>query len=423
MITLVGMSARAGLLILAIMLLRALARSRLPKASFLILWGFALLRMQIPVSFPLRRGLLRVLSAGTGSGIRGSHGAKNEAARILNELVLQQTAAAGRQSPGAVFPAAAVVWLIGISVLLLLCAIWLRKGCSVLRFAVPLDQNAVVDEWRAAHRMRRPLRILQSDRITTPLAIGIMRPCIILPKALSLSNRQTVRYILTHEYCHIRRFDMLWKVLALCTVCVHWFNPLAWVMLVLLNRDLEITCDELVLRRLGADAEEKKAYAYSLIEMAETRGRLSLFSSHFSRNAVEERITAMMKHKKAAGLTAIAAAVMVMCLTMAFTALDRNDAPAPEVYIPAQAEIRENGYPVNQNGETFGPNVPDLLFTPDLELAINEDGVVGYIRENETRGARISSPEEAAAYVPEDHYINMYAEDGQTIVGQFWVKG
>jgi hypothetical protein len=148
----------------------------------------------------------------------------------------------------------------------------------------------------------------------------IVHPRIILPKAMDLSDPQTVGYVLTHEYFHIRRFDMLWKLLMLCAVCIHWFNPLAWVMLALLNRDLEITCDELVLQHFGGNADEKKAYAYSLIEMAETRGRFSPINSYFSRNSAEERIISIMKYKKSSVWAVIVAVIMVICLTTAFAA-------------------------------------------------------------------------------------------------------
>ena len=176
-----------------------------------------------------------------------------------------------------------------------------------------------IEEWAAAHTLRRPLKIMQTDRITAPLSVGIARPRIILPKAMDLENQKLVHYVLTHEYFHIRRFDMFWKLLALCAACIHWFNPMAWIMLLLLNRDLEITCDEMVCRHFGGNMDEKKSYACSLISMAELRGGYIPIYSYFSKNALEERITAIMKSKKMTSGGIIVAAIITVFAATVFT--------------------------------------------------------------------------------------------------------
>ena len=134
---------------------------------------------------------------------------------------------------------------------------------------------------------------------------------------MDLDNEQLVRYILVHEYVHIRRFDTLWKLLALCAVCVHWFNPLVWVMLVLLNRDLELSCDEMVLRHFGGT--ERASYAHSLIDMAERGRPFSFMHSYFSKNAAEERIIAIMKYKKTSLLAVVLALVLTLGMATGFT--------------------------------------------------------------------------------------------------------
>lgn len=418
--TLLKMSMSAGLIILAIIIIRTIALNKLPKAGFLAMWGVALLRMLLPFSFPSKWSFSAILAKLLGRNSAGTQGLNN-----VIFVSVQKTSANFWQKIEELCPSAAAIWLAAAVVLFVLFSLGLIKSYSEVRIAVPVGKNELIDEWRSSHKLLRPLRILQSDRITTPAAVGIIRPCIILPKAMDLSDRRAVGYVLTHEYYHIRRLDMLWKLLMLCAVGVHWFNPFAWVMLILLNRDLELSCDEQVLRHYGENKNERKAYAYSLIEMAEARGRSPLICSHFSRNAVEERVTAIMKHRKASGAAIVIAAVIVICLTMAFSASGSHDAPAVKVYIPTQDEILKNGYPVNKNGETFGPNVRELPFSPDLELAENDEGVVGYVRPDEDDGSKVSSPEEAAAYMaagPHDQFINMYTEDGQTVIGKFFVE-
>ncbi len=417
--TLLKMSMSAGLIILAIIIIRTIALNKLPKAGFLAMWGVALLRMLLPFSFPSKWSFSAILAKLLGRNSAGTQGLNN-----VIFVSVQKTSANFWQKIEEICPSAAAIWLAAAVVLFVLFSLGLIKSYSEVRIAVPVGKNELIDEWRSSHKLLRPLRILQSDRITTPAAVGIIRPCIILPKAMDLSDRRAVGYVLTHEYYHIRRLDMLWKLLMLCAVGVHWFNPFAWVMLILLNRDLELSCDEQVLRHYGENKNERKAYAYSLIEMAEARGRSPLICSHFSRNAVEERVTAIMKHRKASGAAIVIAAVIVICLTMAFSASGINDVPARKVFTPTQDEILKNGYPVNKNGETFGPNVKDILDSPDLVLAVNDEGVVGYVRLDEDDGSKVSSPEEAAAYMaagPHDQFINMYTEDGQTVIGKFFV--
>ena len=109
-----------------------------------------------------------------------------------------------------------------------------------------------------------------AGRISSPLTFGVLRPVILLPKKTDWTDETALRYVLEHEFVHIQRFDVLSKLLLIAAVCVHRFNPLVWVMYVLANRDLELSCDETVLRRFGGDI--RAAYARVLIRMEAARG-------------------------------------------------------------------------------------------------------------------------------------------------------
>ena len=207
--------------------------------------------------------------------------------------------------------------MVGAVVLVAVFAILLAKNYRALRAAVPVEDHAVITKWREEYRLLRPLAIVRSNKVSSPASIGILRPRIIFPQGMDLDNEQLVRYILVHEYVHIRRFDTLWKLLALCAVCVHWFNPLVWVMLVLLNRDLELSCDEMVLRHFGGT--ERASYAHSLIDMAERGRPFSFMHSYFSKNAAEERIIAIMKYKKTSLLAVVLALVLTLGMATGFT--------------------------------------------------------------------------------------------------------
>ena len=116
----------------------------------------------------------------------------------------------------------------------------------------------------AAHR-RHP-----AGRISSPLTFGVLRPVILVPKKTDWTDETALRYVLEHEFVHIQRFDVLSKLLLIAAVCVHRFNPLVWVRYVRANRDLELSCDETVLRRFGGDV--RAAYARVLIRMEAARG-------------------------------------------------------------------------------------------------------------------------------------------------------
>ena len=154
--------------------------------------------------------------------------------------------------------------------------------------------------------------------VSSPLTYGVLRPVILLPERMERENEDALTYILTHEYIHIRRFDSVAKPVFAAVLCVHWFNPLAWVMYLLANRDLELSCDERVMDTLGG--REKASYALTLINMEETRSRCFSLYNHFSKLAIEERIEAIMKYKKASVLALALAVALVVSATTAFAA-------------------------------------------------------------------------------------------------------
>jgi beta-lactamase regulating signal transducer with metallopeptidase domain len=116
---------------------------------------------------------------------------------------------------------------------------------KVYKTALPVD-NEFMRQWLSEHPTKRRVQIRQSDKIATPLTYGVFRPVILLPKTTDWTDETRLRYILTHEFTHIRRFDTLTKLALAAAVCVHWFNPLVWVMYILANRDNELSCDETV---------------------------------------------------------------------------------------------------------------------------------------------------------------------------------
>jgi beta-lactamase regulating signal transducer with metallopeptidase domain len=128
------------------------------------------------------------------------------------------------------------------------------------------------------HPIRRTVQIRQLDTIAVPLTYGIWRPVILLPKIISSKDEWRLKYILAHELVHIKRFDTLRKWLLAAALCIHWFNPLVWAMYVLANRDIELACDEAVVRAFGQTSRSQ--YALALIGMEEAKIGLAPLASN-----------------------------------------------------------------------------------------------------------------------------------------------
>lgn len=177
--------------------------------------------------------------------------------------------------------------------LLVFAAVYLR-GRTEFRMSLPVE-NDFVEAWRKSCPLRRKVTVRRSDRISAPLTYGVLRPVILLPDPIG-EDEKTLGHILTHELVHIRRFDAVKKPLCVLAVCLHWFNPLVWIMFFYFTRDLELACDECAVRELGIGF--KSDYAKTLIGMEARKSGLFPFFSHFAGFAAEERIKAIMKLKK-----------------------------------------------------------------------------------------------------------------------------
>ena len=126
---------------------------------------------------------------------------------------------------------------------LLVFTVFYVKSYALFRLSTPATEEMLLD-WLREHSLCRPLRIRWSDRVKTPLTYGVLCPVILLPKGMDLSRSKRVRFILMHEYTHIRHFDALAKILCAAALSLYWFNPAVWLMWKYFNRDMELACDE-----------------------------------------------------------------------------------------------------------------------------------------------------------------------------------
>ena len=310
------MSVAGGVLILFIVVIRALAIHRLPKTTFLALWMIAALRLLLPFSIPLPFNI---------------HIGLDVFSDVVQELPSGNIASTlpGDSPPsydiGTAVPSPAtehistfeILWLVGVLLLAIYFSISYFRSMRKFRMSIP-DNTPYIQNWLTAHQISRPLAVRSSDLISSPLTYGILHPVILLPKKLDRNDQVALKYVLTHEYVHIRRFDAITKILFAAVLCIHWFNPFVWVMYVLANRDMELSCDAWVIRMMGA--KNRSSYALMLIKMEERRNGMSALCSHFGKNAITERIEAIMKFKKATAVASALALVLVVGATTAFAA-------------------------------------------------------------------------------------------------------
>ena len=358
---LLTMSLSAAVMIAAIVILRALLIDRLPKTTFLILWAVVLLRLLVPVSVPSAWSVYSLLqpkqqsiqtvqeestvlpqvepvvsqpsaittepvtpavdsAAGEAEEITAMPARQESSSPTVQQSIPteQQLQAEEETKPAISLPVepSALIWGVGAAALGLYFVVGYWRATREFDMSLPVE-HPFCGEWLRRQKekmpLRRQIRIRQFDRIGTPLTYGVRRPTILLPNQTLEEQPKTLTYILTHEYVHIRRFDCVSKLLLSAALCLHWFNPLVWVMYVLANRDLELSCDEMVLRLLGI--ENRSAYAMALLEMEEKRSGFGALYSAFGKNAIEERIGAIMKMKKRSLLSVVMAVVLVFTLT------------------------------------------------------------------------------------------------------------
>ena len=325
MLSLLELSLTGGVFILAVVVVRALAMNRLPRQAFLLLWAVALARLLLPFSIP------------SPTSLYSAAGHLGEGFRRAGIVTAGGTDAAGAAAQEAVIPWMALLWAAGALACALCFLLPHLRGRREWNASLPVE-DPFVTAWLDGHPIRRRVRVRCSDRVDSPLTYGLLRPVILLPKTLDRSDVSRLAFVLTHEMAHIRRFDALSKLLLAAAACLHWFNPLVWVMLVLANRDLELSCDAAVVRLYGAEA--RAPYARTLLELEARRSRFLPLCSAFNKNALEERIGAIMRSRK----TSAAALAVALVLVVALTAVLATNAPRERPIASASGlTIRDNG--------------------------------------------------------------------------------
>ena len=303
---LLEMSVSAGILILAILILRRAGRRLFPARFLYLMWFVVLARLLLPLELPVQLPSMGPEAAWA-----------DEGQMFFIQEPAPDAGAYGLSGTGTDALFGKIVFLVWLDVclgLLLFFAWSYIRQARYLNESLPLPDRGYLGQWKEAHPQRRGVGFLVYDRITSPVTYGIWNPRIIFPKDMDLEDARSMDHILRHEYVHIRRHDNLWKMVALTAACIHWFNPLVWVMWHCFNRDMELACDQEAV--LGMDRNGRLAYAMTLLRYSEKNHKVSLLYNGFGKSSVKERIMILMKNDKR---TRIGMVCSILVFTMSMT--------------------------------------------------------------------------------------------------------
>lgn len=286
---------QAGLIALAVMAVRPLLR-RAPRRAVCMLWLLVALRLLLPARLTVESPV----------SLQQPESPPIQAYQELRQQEKVYVSAPPEQRPEMAGPAAAQ----GFALLDQLPAIWLTGvGCMALYMALSLLRM----RWRLRAAPRIQDNVYRCTDWSTPFVLGVLAPRIYVPETVS---EQDFPQVLAHERCHIRRWDHVWKPLAFLLLAVNWFNPVLWAAYVLLGRDMERACDEMVLK--NADAAQRAAYSRALVACAAQPKMAAVCPLAFGEVAVKERVKNVLNYKKpalwAVILLVVAAAIIGVCL-------------------------------------------------------------------------------------------------------------
>lgn len=272
----------AGFVALAVMLLR-LIFAKAPKWICVVMWALVGIRLIFPITLqspasvvpsaePIPDEILYTQTPEIHTGVPVLNSAVNP---IISDSLAPDPTASINPAQVVAF-VGSIIWLIGITAMLLYTVICCIKVKKQVREAILLKENIWI-----------------CDNVTSPFIFGVIRPKIYLPSSLGGENAE---YVIAHEKAHIKRCDHLWKPLGFLLLTVYWFNPILWLAYILLCRDIEAACDEKVIKSI--DVAGKKNYLNALIECSSPRKIISACPIAFGETNVKGRIKNVLNYKK-----------------------------------------------------------------------------------------------------------------------------
>ena len=335
----INMSISASWLVLAVLILRFVLK-KAPKWVNVLLWGIVAVRLICPFTI---ESSVSLIPDSVGSGELVSEWMDDYIDDIdihhPDSVYYDAAIGAGREpiSDGeggyyvvtkhdqlgepatienTVIPVLSIVWVTGMAILALYTVI------SYLRLRRKVDTA-----------VRYKDNIFQSENVNSPFVLGIIKPRIYLPFNM---NGQNLEHVVAHEQAHIRRKDHWWKPLGFLLLTIHWFNPLMWLAYVLLCRDIELACDEKVIKELGN--EQRADYTQALVACSVNRRMIAACPLAFGEVGVKERMKSVMNYKKPAFWIIILSVIACVIVAVCFLTNPKQDSYTLRIVVPAGSQ-------------------------------------------------------------------------------------
>ena len=319
----VNMSISASWLVVAVLILR-LVLKKAPKWINVLLWGIVAVRLICPLSFESALSLIpssetipldieMAVKPTIDSGVPAINSVVNP---VLSSFAPPQHVLTSANPLQIWIPILNIIWLIGVGSLLLYTAVSYWRLCRKVDTAVRYKDN-----------------IFQSENVSSPFVLGIIKPRIYLPFNM---NGQVLEHVVAHEQAHICRKDHWWKPLGFLLLTIYWFNPLMWLAYVLLCRDIELACDEKVIKKLGN--EQRADYTQALVACSVNRRMIAACPLAFGEVGVKERVKSVMNYKKPAFWVIIIAVIVCVGVAVCFLTNPKQDRYTLRIVVPAGSQ-------------------------------------------------------------------------------------
>ena len=318
----INMSISASWLVLAVLILRFVLK-KAPKWINVLLWGIVAIRLICPFSFESTLSLIPSaetiplnIGMDTTPTINSGISAINNA---VNPIISQSNTPMAGASINPLQITIGIyeyIWIFGMIALALYTAI---------------------SYWRLRRKVDTAVRykdnIFQSENVSFPFVLGIIKPRIYLPFKM---NGQYLEHVVAHEQAHICRKDHWWKPLGFLLLMIHWFNPLMWLAYVLLCRDIELACDEKVIKELGN--EQRGDYTQALVACSVNRRMIAACPLAFGEVSVKERVKSVMNYKKPAFWVIIISVIVCVGVAVCFLTNPKQDSYTLRIVVPAGSQ-------------------------------------------------------------------------------------
>ncbi len=394
-----NMSIAASFLILPVIIFRLVFR-KAPKWIRCVMWSMVGAKLIIPFSFESRLSLIP-------NAQKLSDTSQSSTSYISSNAVHTSSLTPATQSNNVhILSVIGIIWIIGVVAMLIYMLLSFLKIRKTTRESIRLNDNIWI-----------------CDHIRSPFVLGVFNPKIYL---LSSMTEDETKYVVAHEQAHLKRMDNIWKPLGFILLCIHWFNPLCWIGYWLFNKDIELACDENVIKTL--DSKGKKEYSTALLSCSADRHILSACPLAFGENNVKQRIKSVLSYKKPTVYVITVSITVCVVTAVLFMTNPISSAEAKNVELNTEpttatvATVSETTVPET----TVAPTDPTVETTPSTAPPTEPETTEAVVEESENEEAYVEESYDEESYYEEDNYDNEnyddnsnYEEDGKVEIVPF----